>query len=84
MSDRNISSEDGKQALGRGGFRRPMNDHTGHRSDPTYWGAASHEPKPPTKLEMLVLFTANPVSVKTYRAAGLNDQQIYNILAHSG
>lgn len=80
-----ISPTEAKLQLGRNLARRPQKHHQGERSDPTAFdalklAAAGGGQKPPTKLEMDILFGDNPSQVRTFRSAGWTDDKIYEIL----
>lgn len=71
-----------KRTFGRG-ILRPGKHHQGKRADPTEFAAMSREEdrkKDPTTLEKQLLFLANPKEVRTLKAAGFTDDQIYEML----
>lgn len=82
-NDNAISPTAAKLSLGRNLFRRVR--HEGQRGDSTAFEAlkrvaAGQEQKPPTDLEKKLLFGDNKSSVRAFRAAGLTDEEIYNLL----
>lgn len=80
-----VSSTDAKEGLGRTSFQRVAKDHVGERSNPTEWIASRRlengmKSSDPTKSEKDIVFSENPKDVSTYRAAGMSDEQIYELL----
>ncbi|QQG47440.1 MAG: hypothetical protein HY044_04950 [Candidatus Woesebacteria bacterium] len=73
-----VSNTEAKLNMGRS-FQRAR--HEGLKSNPTEWEASKRlANKPPTDNERKILFDENPSDVKTYKASGLSDEEIYNIL----
>ncbi len=79
-----VSSTEAKLSMGRS-FQRVAPDHIGERSMPTEWEASKRlergrPQQGPTKMEMEIVFKENPSDVRTYKAAGMADTEIYDLL----
>ncbi len=78
-----VSPTDAKASMGRS-FQRihSSGGHTGNGvAKPTEWAASEKLAKgEPTQTEIKMVFESNPHEVSTYKLAGMNDLQIYDIL----